>query len=344
MISFGSDNHAGVHPTVLRFLGEINRADTNAYGKDPYTEKAIALFRKCFGKESKAFFVWSGTAANTLALASLTRPYQTVLCAESSHLDHHECGAPERFTGCKLTLLPTSNGKINPDRVAQKLESAADEHVVQPKVISITQPTECGTLYSEDEIRSLSRIARRRGLLLHMDGARIANAAVALGKSFRQMTAELGVDVLSFGGTKNGLLGAEAVVFLNPQLGNDFPFVRKQGMQLSSKMRFVSGQFIPYLEQDLWADCAAHANKMALRLHEQLSLPALYPVQTNAVFVKLKKEWIPPLRREFFFYEPERTGDPIRLMTNFRTTASDVRAFSMRLSFLRNPKGRETRE
>ena len=332
-ISFGSDNHAGVHPMILRFLSAINRDETNSYGGDPYTERANALFRKLFGKETKVYFVWSGTAANTLALASLMRPYHTVLCAANSHLEHHECGASERFSGCKLTTFPTENGKINPDAIARKLESYSDEHVVQPKVISITQPTECGTIYSEAEVRSISRITRKHGLLLHMDGARIANAAVALGKGFREITSGLGVDVLSFGGTKNGLLGAEAVVFLNPRLGNDFRFVRKQGMQLSSKMRFLSGQFIPYLEKQRWADWAAHANQMARRLHQKLNLPTVYPVQTNAVFVRLSKTWVRELRKDFYFYEPEREGDPVRLMTNFQTKGADVDAF---LSCLRS--------
>src|SRR6201997_3957959 len=241
--SFASDNNAGVHPEILKAIAMVNEGHEVGYGADPYTSIMVNTFREHFGPDAEVFVVFNGTGANCLALQALTKSYHAVICAASAHIYTDECGAPERFTGCKLIPLQTADGKLTVETVQHAYHGIGDEHHVQPKVISITQSTEMGTVYQPEEIRALARLAHEHDMYLPLDGARIANAAATLGQTLRQSTHDLGVDVLSFGGTKNGIMGGEAVVFFNRKLSTDFLYLRKQGMQLASKMRFIAAQF-----------------------------------------------------------------------------------------------------
>ena len=302
---FSSDNNAGAHPEVLRAIAEANTGHVPSYGGDPYTAAAEAAFRAAFGEGTSAFLVWNGTAANVLGLQAVTRPFQAVICAAGAHIDVDECAAPERFTGCKLLPVPTTDGKLGPDDLEPLLLSRGDEHRVQPRVLSITQATELGTVYRPDELRALTDAAHASELLVHMDGARICNAAASLGLSFREITTDVGVDLVSFGGTKVGLLGAEAVLFLNGLEIPEFKYLRKQGTHLASKMRFLAVQFEVLLRDELWRRSASHANAMARRLAEQLwgldRVRLTQPVEANGVFAVIPPETVTPLqaRRRF---------------------------------------------
>src|SRR6476661_7549838 len=281
--SFASDNNAGVHPEVLQAIAAANQGHAVGYGDDPCTEAAIRNFKKHFGQDIEVFIVFNGTAANCLSLKALTSTYHAVICAEAAHIYTDECGAPEKFTGCKLIPLPTREGKLTVEAVRQAYHGIGDQHHVQPRVISITQSTEVGTVYRLHEIRALADFAHERGMFLHVDGARIANAAATLGKSLRECTRDAGMDVLSFGATKNGGMGAEAVVFFNPDLAREFKFYRKQGMQLASKMRYLAAQFEALFKADLWLKNARHSNRMAQLLKRELSkvppVKIAYPVE-----------------------------------------------------------------
>ena len=333
--SFASDNNAPVHPALLAAILEANSGHARAYGDDPWTRAMETRFREHFGPDARAFAVWNGTSANVLGLSELVRPFEAVICAAAAHISVDECAAPERFLGGKLVLVPTEHGKLTPDDVRARLGGLGDQHQVQPRVVSITQSTEVGTVYRPDEIAELAQVARQNGLYLHMDGARLANAAASLGVPLRAITTDVGVDVLSFGGTKNGALGAEAVVFLSPGIGERFRFVRKQGMQLASKMRYVSAQLARLLEDDLWRDSAAHANAMAQRLASAVAgLPRValaHPVEANGVFVTLPREWIAPLQACAPFYVWDEAGPVVRWMCSFDTRAEDVDAFAAAL-------------
>ncbi len=328
---FGSDNHAGVHPEVLQALVEANVGHVHSYGDDRFTRRAEEVMRRHFGEGAQPFFVFNGTGANVTALASLTRSFDAVICAESAHLHIDECGAPERVGGVKLLTLPTPDGKVRPEQVRARLGGRLDEHQVRPRVVSITQTTELGTVYRPEEIAALAECAHEHGLYLHVDGARFANAAAALGVELRAISTDVGVDVLSFGGTKNGLLLGEAVVFFAEELAADYRYVRKQSMQLASKMRFVAAQFAALLEGDLWRRSAAHANAMAKRLEAQVRSIAGVEVtqraEANAVFVRLPQAAIPILQEQFFFYVWDAARGEVRWMTSFDTTEEDIDAF-----------------
>ena len=329
--SFASDNNAGVHPEVLQALAAANTGHTVGYGDDVYTERARAKFREHFG-DVDVFFVFNGTAANVLSLQALTRSFQAVLCAEGSHIYTDECGAPEKFTGCKLIPISAPGGKLTVSAVEHHYHGIGDQHHVQPRVISITQASEVGSVYKPEETRALAEFAHAHELLLHLDGARIANAAASLGLTLRQITGDLGVDVLSFGGTKNGLMGAEAVVFFRRELSKDFLFWRKQGMQLASKMRFVSVQLETILTDDLWQRSAAHANNMARLLEAEVrripQAKVVYPVEANGVFVQLPKHAIAKIQERYFFYVWNEEENVVRWMCSFDTTEDDIRQFT----------------
>lgn len=328
---FASDNYAGVHPEVMEALREANDGHAPSYGHDVWSERAEAVFRQHFGPGARAFPVFNGTAANVLGIQAVTRPHNAVICGEGAHIQVDECGAPERFTGCKLVLCPAPDGKIRPGDVISRLTGIGDEHRVQPRVVSVTQATELGTVYSVAELKELAETAHANGMLLHMDGARLANAAAGLGVELRDITTDAGVDILSFGGTKNGLMGAEAVVFLNGQ-APDFLFVRKQGMQLASKMRFLSAQFVALLGGDLWRRNAAHANRMAQLLAERVrTVPGVtltQPVQANGVFARVPPAHIPALQERAFFYVWNSETSEVRWMTAWDTTEADVEEFA----------------
>ncbi len=330
--SFASDNSAGMHPEILKALADANHGHVVSYGDDPYTRSAMAKFEEQFGPQIKVFFVFNGTAANVLSLTALTQSYHAVICTEPAHIYTDECGAPEKFTGCKLIPIPAPAGKLTLESVRSVYHGIGDQHHVQPKVISITQATEMGTVYTAQEIRTLSSFAHAHDMFLHMDGARIANAAVSLGQSLGEATRQLGVDVLSFGGTKNGLMGAEAVVFFNEKLAENFLFVRKQGMQLASKMRFMAVQFEALLSDDLWRRNACRANQMAKLLETEVrkipQVEMVYPVEANGVFVRLPPEAIARVQERYFFYVWNEEQSIVRWMCSFDTTEEDIREFA----------------
>lgn len=329
---FASDNYAGVHPAVMAALAAANEGPAPAYGADALTQAARARFKETLGESAEPFFVFLGTAANVLALQAMTRPHHAVLAASSAHINVDECGAPERYLGCKLMCVDTPGGKLSPALLRPFLLHLGNEHHNQPRVVSITQATELGTVYGIDEIRALADFAHDNGLLLHMDGARLGNAAEALGCDLRDLTSGAGVDALSFGGTKNGLMFGEAVVFFRPDLARDFPFIRKQGMQLCSKMRFIAAQFLALLEGGLWLKNASRANAMARLLADKVAgIPGLrltQPVETNAVFASLAPQAITRLQERFAFYVWDHERHVVRWMTSFATTEAEVEAFA----------------
>lgn len=329
--SFASDNNAPVHPAILAAIAAANEGHVRAYGDDPWTRAMDERVREHFGERARAFAVFGGTSANVLGLSAMLRTHEAVICAEHAHVSVDECGAPEKFLGSKLLLVPTRDGKLRPDDVTARLKGLRDQHHVQPKVVAITQSTEVGTVYTAAEVAELCRVAHAHGLLVHVDGARIANAAAALDVPLRALTTDAGVDVLSFGATKNGAMGAEAVVFLRDGLGEDFRFVRKQGMQLASKMRFVSAQIARLLEGDLWRANARHANRMARRLSDAVrsidGVELAHPTQANGVFARIPRHVVEPLQRHSFFYVWDEAGPVVRWMCSFDTTEADVDAF-----------------
>ncbi|HEY6279419.1 MAG TPA: beta-eliminating lyase-related protein [Streptosporangiaceae bacterium] len=327
--SFGSDNHAGAHEAVLRTLAAANTGDAVAYGEDPWTARAAAELQAMFGAAGGVFFVFNGTAANVLGISLLLRPYEAVICAESAHLNVDECGAAERILGCKLLPVRAADGKLTPGLVASRLGGRGDQHRAQPRVLAISQVTEYGTCYSLTELAELSAFCRAEGLRLFADGARLANAAAWLDCPLADIAAH--VDVLSFGGTKNGAVGAEAVVVMAADLAAGVDFQRKQQMQLASKMRYLSAQFLGLLADGTWLRNASHANLMAQRLADgAAAVPGVtlwQPVQSNAVFAVLNPAHIERLQRDWHFYVWDEAAHVVRWMTAFDTTEADVDAF-----------------
>jgi threonine aldolase len=330
---FASDNNAGAHPEVLAALAEANAGHVTGYGDDPYTRRAEAAFQALLGPQARVLFAFNGTGANVVALSAALRPHQAVICAEGAHLDVDECGAYERFVGGKLLPVPVENGKLTPAGVRSRMRGIGDPHHIQPAAISISQSSEVGTVYSLAELRALGDVAREHGLLFHVDGARLANAVVSLDTDLRAMLVDTGVDVLTFGGTKNGLLFGEAIVFVreHPALAL-LPYARKQGMQLASKMRFVAAQFEALLRDDLWRRSAAQANRMAQLLARRASaidgVRIAYPVEANGVFAQLPRAAIEPLQRERKFYVWNAEQSVVRWMCSFDTTEEDVHGFA----------------
>ncbi|MFG1931861.1 threonine aldolase family protein [Mycobacterium sp. NPDC048908] len=329
--SFASDNYAGVHPEILAALTLANGGHQVAYGDDAYTENLQYIIREHFGQSAEAFPVFNGTGANVLALQAVTDRWGAVVCADTAHINVDEGGAPERMGGLKLLTVPTLDGKLTPDLIDRQAWGWADEHRAMPQVVSITQSTELGTLYTPDEIRAICEHAHARNMRVHVDGSRIANAAAALGMSMRSFTSDVGVDILSLGGTKNGALLGEAVVVLNQDAVSHMKHLRKLSMQLHSKMRFVSVQLEALLAKDLWLLNAGHANAMAQRLAEGArgvdGVRVLYPVQANAVFARLPRDVSERLQKRFRFYFWDESAGDVRWMCSFDTTEADVDAF-----------------
>lgn len=334
---FASDNYAGAHPEIIAAIAEANGGHQVAYGEDVYTARLQEVMRRHFGDQAEAFPVFNGTGANVNALTSLLPRWGAVVSASTAHINTDENGAPERVSGLKLLTVPTPDGKLSPGLVDVEAWGWGDEHRAQPLAVSITQSTELGTLYTVDEIRAVCDHAHSLGMRVHLDGARIANAAAALGVTLREMTTDAGVDILSFGGTKNGLLYGEAVVVLNPEAGDGLVFLRKLTMQLSSKMRFASAQLIALLEGDLWLRSARHANAMAARLRGALEagiaageisgVEFTQATQANAVFVILPAGVADRLRERYRFYDWNPATGEVRWMTSFDTTEADVDEF-----------------
>jgi threonine aldolase len=328
---FASDNWSGVHPEVIAAIAAVNSGHVPSYGHDTHTARAIAKLRDVFGEQAQIFLVFSGTGANVLGLQTITQPFNTVICADTAHIYTSECGAAEKHTGCKLSPVPTSDGKIDRDGISQHLRGFGDDHAVQPSAISISQATEYGTVYSPNEIKVLSSFVHEHGLKLHMDGARLANAAAHLGVSMRAISGDAGVDVLSFGGTKNGMIAGEAVVFFDPELARNFAYRRMQGMQLSSKMRFIAAQFDALLTDDLWLRSATHANTMAKRLAGGIvQLPGCsltQVVQANEIFATVPREHIAALQEACYFGVWDEPVSEVRFVCSFDTSEEDVDSF-----------------
>lgn len=325
---FGSDNHSGVHPQILNAIEKANQGHAAAYGTDEVSRRARRALQGAFGARAAIYWVFNGTAANVLALDALTDPHHAILCADTSHLHLDECGAPERWTGCKLLTLPTTDGKISIDSIPPHLIRRGDQHYAQPRVLSIAQPTELGTVYTREELQALGDFAHKNDLLFHLDGARLPNAAAFLECDLGCLTTRVGVDALSLGGSKNGFLFGEAVIFPGGDPSKRFRFLRKQALQLPSKTRFIAAQFEAFMDQELWRHIATHSLKMARLLASALQeIPEIeitHPVQSNAVFARIPRPWVKAARKKAFFYVWDERSCEIRLMTSFDTTEEDI--------------------
>ena len=333
--TFASDNYSGVHPLVMEALLKANSGHAASYGADEFTADAIEKFQALFGKDTSVFFVYNGTGANVLGLQMLTQSFHSVLCAELAHINVDESTAPEKFLGCKLIPVPAPDGKMTPQAIEQKIKRLNDPHHPQVRAISLSQSTEYATVYTIKELEAIAAIAKKHNLFFHMDGSRISNASVSLQTDFARFTRDVGVDVLSFGGTKNGMMFGEAVVIFNPEISKYFKYFRKQGMQLHSKMRFIGAQFSALLTNDLWQRNAAHANHMAKLLEQELrrfpEIRVTQSVDANGVFAIFPEKIIEPLQQQSFFYVWNDRTCEVRLMCSFDTTEEEIRAFASKL-------------
>lgn len=331
MRSFGSDNHSGVHPEILNAIIEANKDHAIAYGGDTYTIKATEVIKKHFGETAEPFFVFNGTGANIVALRACTNTFNSIISSETAHIAVDECGAPEFFTGASLKEIATCDGKLTPELIKPLLIEWGFEHHSQPKVVYISQCSELGTVYSVDEIKELACFLHSYNMYLHVDGARLANAAVTLGKSLKETTADCGVDILSFGGTKNGMMLGEVVIAFRPQLVENMKYIRKQCAQLYSKMRFSSCQFIPYLENNIWLKNATNANYMAQLLKEKITQKGSFEftqkTEANILLLKMPKTMSEKLLKRHFFYFWNEAAGEIRFVTSWDTTEEDIDNF-----------------
>jgi threonine aldolase len=329
---FASDNYAGIHPEVLTAIARANGGHQVAYGEDEYTEHLQSVFRGHFGLRAAAYPVFNGTGANVIALQAMSERWEAVICAATAHINVDECGAPEKVAGLKLLPIRTPDGKLTPELIDQEAWGFGDQHRAQPRIVALTQTTELGTCYTPEEIRAICIHAHERGMKVYLDGARLANAAATLDLPLRAFTTDAGVDALSFGGTKNGLMLGEAVVVLNPDAVRGVPYLRKSAMQLASKMRFVSAQFDALLGTNLWLRNARHSNAMAQRLYEAVrEIPGVQvtqKVQANVVFAIIPFEAAARLQKRFRFYTWDEHSGEVRWMTSFDTTEADIEAFA----------------
>lgn len=331
MRSFASDNNSGVHPLIMEALLNANNGHATGYGDDKWTVAATERIKEAFGGGCEPLFVFNGTGANTVGLQLLTRPYNSILCAETAHIYVDECGGPAKDTGCQIRPIATPDGKLTPELIRPCLRGFGDQHHSQPGVIYLSECTELGTVYTPEELKSISALARNHGMKVYMDGARIANACAALRVSLKELTVDCGIDILSFGGTKNGLMAGECVIVFDTALRNEARYIRKQSAQLASKMRYISCQFEAYLTDGLWLKNAAQANDMAQLLYRGLSaVPGArftQPVDSNQLFLTLPRRVTRGLSSSWFFYFWNEDANEIRLVTSFDTTEEDVRRF-----------------
>lgn len=329
--SFGSDNHSGVAKEILEAITIANQGFSIAYGEDTLTEKAQQIFKRDLGENAFAFFVFNGTGANILALKAMTNTYNSILCPDSAHINVDECGAPEKLTGCKVIPIPNIDGKVTVESVRAELKGFGFQHHSQPKVLSISQPTELGTLYTKKEISDLANLMHSHDGYLHIDGSRISNAAASMNMPIKEFTVDCGADALSFGGTKNGMLIGEAVVFFREELAKNFLYIRKQAAQLYSKNRFIASQFIAYLEDGLNIKLATHSNNMAKYLEQQLKdikeVKISRPVETNAVFAIIDSTICEKLQEKQYFYIWDEQTNEVRWMCSFNTRKEDIDLF-----------------
>ena len=328
MRSFASDNNSGVHPQIMDAIIKANNNHAVGYGDDPWTEAATAKIQKVFGAEAAPFFVFNGTGANSVALQAITRPFNSVICAETAHIYVDECGAPAKMSGCTFVPVPTPDGKLTPELIKPQLKCFGECHHAQPKAVYISQVSELGTVYTIEEVKAIADLLHAHNMYLHMDGARLANACAYLNCSMRRITVEAGVDILSFGGTKNGMMMGEAVISFRPEITENLKYIRKQSAQLASKLRYLSAQFIPYLENNLWLENAMKANVSASKLAEVL---AQYPqikftqkVESNQLFFTIPAEAVKRLHEKYFFYMWNEATSEARLVTSWDTTGEDI--------------------
>lgn len=331
MRSFASDNNSGVHPLVMEALNLANRDHAIGYGDDPWTVEAVKKVKEEFISDCEPLFVFNGTGSNAIALQLATRPYNAILCAETAHIYVDECGAPARMTGCHVRPIATTDGKLTPELIRPHLKNFGEQHHSQPGAIYISQCTELGTIYTVEELKALTGLAHEYGLYVHMDGARLANACVALNATFKELTVDCGIDVLSFGGTKNGLMLGESVIVFNDALKAEARYIRKQSAQLASKLRYLSCQFTAYLTDELWKKNATHANKMAVDLYNGLvSIPGVsftQKMESNQLFLTMPRKVIDKLLESYYFYFWNEPANEIRLVTSFDTTEADIQSF-----------------
>ena len=331
MRSFASDNNSGVHPLVMSALISANQNHAVGYGDDKWTNEAVEKIKEVFVQDCEPLFVFNGTGSNMIAIQLLTRPYNSILCAETAHIYVDECGGPVKSTGCQIRPIATKDGKLTPELIKPYLHGFGDQHHSQPGVIYLSQCTELGTVYTPDELKAITTLAHKYGMYVHMDGARIANACAALSLSLRELTVDCGIDVLSFGGTKNGLMIGECVITFNPELKQEALFIRKQSAQLASKMRYLSCQFTAYLTNNLWLENALHANRMAASLYESLKqypeIAFTQKVESNQLFLTMPRAIINELLQSYFFYFWNEDTNEIRLVTSFDTTEKDIEEF-----------------
>lgn len=328
MRSFASDNNSGVHPAIMQALIEANKDHAVGYGDDPWTASAASKLKEVFGKEASPFFVFNGTGANSVALQAATRSFSSIICAATAHIFVDECGAPARMTGASLIPIQTPDGKLTPEMISHHLHNFGVCHHSQPKAVYISQVTELGTVYTIDEVKAIARLLHAHGMYLHMDGARLANACAYLGCSMKALTVDAGVDILSFGGTKNGMMMGEAVISFREELTENLPYFRKQSAQLASKMRYLAAQYLPYLENDLWLTNARRANEHAFRLATTLGQ---YPqirftqkVESNQLFFTMPAEAAKKLQEKYFFYYWNEEACEVRFVTSWDTTDEDI--------------------
>ena len=335
MRSFASDNNSGVHPLVLEAVIKANDNHAVGYGDDPWTEAATAKIKEVFGDEASPFFVFNGTGANSVALQAVTRPFNSILCAETAHINVDECGAPARMTGCAVVPIATRNGKLTPELIRPHLHNFGFCHHSQPKVVYISQVSELGTVYTIEEVKAIADLLHSYNMYLHMDGARLANACVYLNCSMKEVTVDAGVDILSFGGTKNGMMMGEAVISFHPEITENLQYYRKQSAQLASKLRYLSCQFIPYLENNLWQENAQKANHMALKLVDVLKqypqIKFTQKIESNQLFFTIPAEQRKKLQEKYFFYMWNEGADEARLVTSWDTSDEDIAAIGQTL-------------
>lgn len=338
MRSFASDNNSGVHPLVMDAVIKANENHAVGYGDDPWTAAAVTKIKEIFGEKASPFFVFNGTGANSVALQAVTRSFNSILCAETAHINVDECGAPGRMTGCAIVTIPTPDGKLTPELIKPHLHNFGVCHHSQPKVVYISQVTELGTVYTIEEVKAIADLLHAHNMYLHMDGARLANASAFLNCSMKQITVDAGVDVLSFGGTKNGMMMGEAVVAFSPDIAENLMYFRKQSAQLASKLRYLSAQFIPYLENNLWLENAMKANLAATKLADIMKQ---YPqicftqkIESNALFFTIPTEALRKLQEEYFFYMWNEEQNEARLVTSWDTTGEDIAGFEESLKII----------
>lgn len=335
MRSFASDNNSGVHPSIMEAVIKANEDHAIGYGDDPWTAAATEKIRSIFGEEATPFFVFNGTGANSVALQAVTRPFNSILCAETAHINVDECGAPGRMTGCAIVTIPTPDGKLTPELIRPRLHNFGVCHHSQPKAVYISQVSELGTVYTIEEVRAIADLLHAHNMYLHMDGARLANACAYLNCTMKQLTVDAGVDILSFGGTKNGMMMGEAVVSFRPEITENLPYYRKQSAQLASKQRYLSAQFIPYLENNLWLENAMRANISAAKLADVLrqypQIQFTQKVETNQIFFTIPSGPLKKLQERYFFYMWNEENNEARLVTSWDTTGEDIARFEQDL-------------